>query len=430
MPSDSEELWVWNTLPIEPTPVLCGRFQWTATPGALGGSGIGRFVYARAYLDRSDARPIDPVLLPLRDAEFTTTTLGGIFSALHDAGPDSWGRFLIERLYGPQSELGYLLRAAGERTGTLDFSRARETPPPEARVLTGIDELAQAVRAVHAAEGDGEIPQQFAQLLACGTSNGGARPKFTLLYEGELWIAKLPSRKDSVRYPSMPLRECAALDLASRCGIEVPQHQLVDAGGVPALLIRRFDRKGRERLPYASARTVAWSNPEAMRYSYMASYGGVSQELARWIRNPTEDRRSLYERIVFNAATGNGDDHDANHGLVLDRPEYGYRLAPLFDPVASTDLPAKDLAMSFGEDGRRISRRNFLSRPGQFGLDREHAEEVLKRIGTTVAQHWRETLLTLGADPPQVDRLAPWFEFADELARAESSAGEPRSLPR
>ena len=422
MPSEYTELWVWNTLPNEPTPALCGRFQWTATPGAAAGSGVGRFVYARAYLDRSDARPIDPVLLPLRDAEFTTTALGGIFSALHDAGPDSWGRFLIERLHGPQSELGYLLLAAGERAGTLDFSAARETLPSAPCVLNGIDELAQAARAARVAEGGGEIPQQFLQLLACGTSNGGARPKFTIRHEGELWIAKLPARQDSLQYPSMPLRESAALDLAARCGIEVPQHHLVDAGGVPALLVRRFDRRGRERLPYASARTVAWSNPDAMRYSYMASYTGISQELARWVRNPAEDRRSLYERIVFNAATGNGDDHDANHGLVLDRSEYGYRLAPMFDPVASTDLPAKDLAMAFGEDGRRISRRNLLSRPGHFGLERQQAEGLLSRIGTTVAQGWRETMLNLGAEPRQVDRLAAWYHFAAELAGTESSA--------
>ena len=419
MPSEPEELWVWNTLSGEPVPVLCGRFQWAATPGGIGGSGVGRFVYARAYLDRSNARPIDPVLLPLRDAEFTTTTLGGIFSALHDAGPDSWGRFLIERLYGPQTELGYLLFAAGERTGTLDFSTGRETVPAAPCVLNGIDELAQAVRAANAAEEGREIPEEFAHLLVCGTSNGGARPKFTLLHEGKLWIAKLPSRKDSLQHPSMPLRECAALDLAVRCRIEVPEHHLIEAGGVPVLLVRRFDRRGRERLPYASARTVAWSNPEVMRYSYMASYLGISRELARWIRNPAADRRSLYERIIFNAATGNGDDHDANHGLVLDRPEYGYRLAPLFDPVAGTDLPAKDLAMAFGEDGRRISRANLLSRPAQFGLDRKHAEDVLKRIGTIVAQSWRETLLTLGADPRQIDRLASWFDFADELAGTE-----------
>lgn len=416
MPSDGEALWVWNTLPGERTPVLCGRFHWAPTPGAHLGAGVGQFVYARTYLERSDAWPIDPVLLPLRDEEFTTTTLGGIFSALLDAGPDSWGRFLIERLHGPQSELGYLLLAAGERAGTLDFSTSREMPPPAPQVLDGVDELAQAARAVRAAEGGEQIPQKFEHFLACGISNGGARPKFTLLHAGVLWIAKLPARSDSLELPSMPLRECAVLDLAACCGIEVPQHCLVDAGGVPALLVRRFDRKERERLPYASARTVAWSNPEVMRYSYMASYTGISQQIARWIRNPAQDRRSLYERVVFNAATGNGDDHDANHGLLLDRPEYGYRLAPLFDPVASTNAPAKDLAMAFGAEGRRISRPNLLSRTAQFGLDRQSAAALLQQIGSTIAQRWRDTLITLGADPRQVDRLSAWFGFADELA--------------
>lgn len=413
MRSDPEELWVWNALPDEPRPVLCGRFQRTVAPG---GSSVGRFVYSRAYLDRSDARPIDPVLVPLQDREFTTTALGGIFSALHDAGPDSWGRFLIERLYGPQSELGYILLAAGDRAGTLDFSAARDTPPPAPRVLEGVDELAQAARVIRAVEQGGEIPQEFSALLVCGVSNGGARPKFTLLHESELWIAKLPARTDSTQLPSMPLRECAALDLAERCGIEVPEHRLVEAGGMPALLVRRFDRRARERLPYASARTVAWSNPEVMRYSYMASYTGISRELGRWIRNPAQDRRSLYERIVFNAATGNGDDHDTNHGIVFDRPDHGYRLAPLFDPVASSDLPARVLAMAFGEAGARVSRHNLLSSPGQFGLDRERAEDALARIGTIVARHWRETLLALGADSQQTERLAPWFRFAEELA--------------
>ena len=421
MPSERRELWVWNALPGEAAPALCGRFQWEPITGE---TGVGRFVYARAYLDRRDARPIDPVLLPLRDEQFTTTSLGGIFSALHDAGPDQWGRYLIERLHGPQNELGYLLLAGGERAGTLDFSADRDTPPAAPRALAGLAELEQAAGAVKAAEQGGEIPQEFSRLLVCGTASGGARPKFALLHEGELWLAKFPSQKDSTHLPSMPLRECAALNLAAGCGLEVPAHRLVEAGGVPVLLVRRFDRRGRERLPYASARTVAWSNPEAMRYSYMASYTGISQEMGRWIRNPTEDRRALYERIVFNAATGNGDDHDANHGFVLDDPKRGYRLAPLFDPVAPTTAPARDLAMSFGVDGRTITRANLLSHSGRFGLDLVQPEDVLERIGVAVMQNWRDTLLALGADPAKVDRLAPWFNFAKQLANERSPTVE------
>lgn len=416
MPSEHEELWVWNSLAggASSEPVLCGRFQWTAIPG---GTSLGRFVYARAYLERALASPIDPVVLPLKDSEFTTTALGGIFSALHDAAPDSWGRHLIERLYGPQNELGFLLRAAGERSGTLEFSAARDVAPERRRALADLDELAQAARLVRSAEKGGEIPKALAHLLACGTSNGGARPKFAVWHRGELWLAKLPSGTDSMDLPSMPLRECAALTLAARCGIEVPEHRLIDAGGIPALLVRRFDRRGQERFACASARTVAWSNPEVMRYSYMPSYPVVSRELGRWIRNPEKDRLALYERIVFNAVTGNGDDHDANHALVLDRPEYGYRLAPLFDPVPSSAIPARELAMAFGDDGRRISTQNLLSRSRSFGLEHEQATAILTRIGATVAGDWRAPLRDLGAPREQIDRLAPFFVFARELAR-------------
>lgn len=235
----------------------------------------------RARLDRPDAWPADPVLLSLRDSEFTTTALGGSCSALRDAGPDSWGRFLIERLHGPQSELGYLRLAAGERTGTLDFSKARETPPPVSSALNGTDKLLEAARAMRAAEGNAKIPQRFVQPLACGISNGRARPKFTILHEGKLWIAKFPSIKDSLQYPSMPLRECAALNLATRCGIAVPQHHLIDASGVPVLLIRRFDRRGRDRLPDERVKRSPGKSRIKSRASATRGECGTQRDTAR-----------------------------------------------------------------------------------------------------------------------------------------------------
>jgi serine/threonine-protein kinase HipA len=421
MPSERKELWVWNAVPGEAAPVLCGRFRWAPSAG---GFSVGSFVYAQAYLDRSDARPVDPVLLPLRDGQFTTTSLGGIFSALHDAGPDQWGRYVIQRLHGPQNELDFLLLAGAERAGTLDFSPDRNTPPVPPRSLAGLGELEQAAEAVKVAEQGGDIPPEFSRLLVCGTSSGGARPKFTLLHDNALWLAKFPSDKDPAHLPAMPLRECAALDLAARCGIEVPEHRLIEAGEVPVLLVRRFDRRGSDRLPYASARTVAWSNPEVMRYSYMASYTGLSQEMARWIDHPTEDRHALYERIVFNAATGNGDDHDANHGFVLDSKR-GYRLAPMFDPVSPATAPATELAMAFGVHGRAITQENLLSGHRRFVLEREQAEAVQERIGELVAQHWRDTLSHLGAPRRQIEQLAPWFGFAEQLVAHSTRGSKP-----
>lgn len=49
--------------------------------------------------------------------------------------------------------------------------------------------------------------------------------------------------------------EAVALDLAERGGLRTPQHDLLDVGGVPVLLVERFDREGDDRIPFLSARS-------------------------------------------------------------------------------------------------------------------------------------------------------------------------------
>lgn len=52
-------------------------------------------------------------------------------------------------------------------------------------------------------------------MLEQGSSLGGARPKCTVQLDGELWLAKLPSRNDRI---NMPRLEFGTLRLAVRCG--------------------------------------------------------------------------------------------------------------------------------------------------------------------------------------------------------------------
>lgn len=420
MPSDLREAWVWNWLPGLESPVLCGRFQWANAPG---GKRVGRFVYTRDYLAGSGALALDPVLLPLRDAEFTTTDLNGIFNALRDAGPDNWGRLLIDRLHGPQDDLGYLVRAQGERTGSIDFSQARDEAPPAPHALSGLEQLAQAARAVRNVESGGELPPELLRVLALGTPSGGARPKFSLRLDGRTWIAKFPSSHDPAHLPPVPIQECAALDLADRCNIVVPDHRIEMVEGTPVLLVARFDRQGFTRLAYASARTVLWSDPAVQRFSYMGSYNNLAQQFGRWITNPTRDRRALYERVVFNAITGNFDDHDLNHGLLFDPDKQSYGLSPLFDPVAVGHLTASNLAMGFGDDGAQVSLDNLLSRTDDFGLSAQDAREIIAVMSHTVAAHWQDHLRERGAQDAHIQSLAPRFAFAVETARKLAPRG-------
>ena len=93
----AKECYVYITLPGATAFVTAGRF---VLDTQRTGITVGRFVYGKSYLGRSDAVPIDPVELKLGTTTYRTTALKGVFGALRDAGPDYWGRRIIEKTWG------------------------------------------------------------------------------------------------------------------------------------------------------------------------------------------------------------------------------------------------------------------------------------------------------------------------------------------
>ena len=134
MTSDTgaRECFVYITLPGATEFVTAGRFVLEPDRAGLP---VGRFVYGRSYLERAQAVPIDPVELKLGGTTYRTTALEGVFGALRDAGPDYWGRRLIEKYAGKPrlGELDYLLNAPDDRAGALGFGLGPEPPAPRRR---------------------------------------------------------------------------------------------------------------------------------------------------------------------------------------------------------------------------------------------------------------------------------------------------------
>lgn len=129
------ECFVYITLPGQTDAVTAGRFQLATDRN---GMPVGRFIYGRSYLDRREAVEIDPVELRLaRGATYETAGLKGVFGALRDAGPDYWGRAVIERHAGRASlgELDYLLESPDDRAGALGFVSAWRRRRPEGRSI-------------------------------------------------------------------------------------------------------------------------------------------------------------------------------------------------------------------------------------------------------------------------------------------------------
>ena len=195
-----------------------------------------------------------------------------IFGVFADSCPDRWGRKLMKRREEirakkceekPQKllESDYLLGVYDEaRMGGLRFKTNREgdflscdkeyaTPP-----WASLRELEQASIAFEN-DAAGLDEKWLKQLLAPGSSLGGARPKASVMApDGSLWIAKFPSKHDDFNSGAW---EMVAHDLAARCGLCVPQAKALQLSKLgTTFLVKRFDRNGQERVHFSSAMTM------------------------------------------------------------------------------------------------------------------------------------------------------------------------------
>jgi len=210
--ASGSECFVFITLPGDVSAVTAGRFELTQNQR---GDPIGRFVYGRTYLANPNAVELDPVELRLSASTYETVQLNGIFGALRDAGPDYWGRRVIEKHAGrPQlSELDYLLESPDDRAGALGFGLNNVPPAPRRKFNQTIDleKLQSLADALMKDEKHGDPEAiQVHDLLRLGTSMGGARPKAVVEDKDGLWIAKFSHPDDRWNHTRVSTR-CSGL---------------------------------------------------------------------------------------------------------------------------------------------------------------------------------------------------------------------------
>lgn len=395
--SDRAYVHVWP--PDSTRPLLAAQVIVMAT----GNGGFCRFKYAAEYLDHPDAFALDPVALPLEARVFESEPDFELFSALRDAGPDYWGRKVIERRLDRQglTELDFLLAGGSQHVGALGFSESREPPDSEGSVdIRRLEELLVASERLDRGEA---LDRETLALLGEGSGTlGGMRPKTTVSDRNGLWLAKFPARDDRNDVVRM---EFLALELASDSDIEVPEHRLELVADRPVLLLRRFDRRqhadgARIRLHYLSGLTMTGLHE---RDYARGSYADLADWLRQHGQRPLEDSRALYRRMLFNIMIGNTDDHLRNHAVIRDAD--GYRLSPAFDLVPDPTL-AQDRrqAIGVGESGRAASRENALSGAPRFALETAEAEAIAQEVADAVSS-WRTRAAPLDLDRSTIRAL-------------------------
>ncbi len=351
------------------------------------------FTYSDHYLRQRDAMSISPDL-PLSSGSAITDGLPGAFS---DSAPDRWGQNLIrKRIRGVNRDAGgattfvsdvdFLLGVSDTtRQGSLRFTLAGRTDFLDSSLdVPKLIHLPKLLNAADLVARDASLDDMAAvkALLDAGSGSlGGARPKASVVNDGRLLIAKFPHPHDEWNVMAW---EKTALDLAEMCGFPTPSRRLVDVAGRHVLLLGRFDRTDRSRVPYISAMTLV-DGRDGQEHDYL----DVAEALADHGSNVAADLEQLWRRIAFTIAINNIDDHLRNHGFLHTRG--GWTLSPIFDinphPNAST---ARATSVNFRQSAdRNDEQHNLLAVAPHFGLRPDAAEAAHDAITEVVRTQWR-----------------------------------------
>lgn len=400
------------------SPRLMGLLQISQVEGRE----VFSFEYTREWLAADHHYPLlDPQLQLVEGRQFGD----GPFGLFLDSAPDRWGRMLIDRREAhlarseersPRRFLDsdYLL-AVDDRTrmGALRFKE-----DPDGAFLADVSDrpiapleqlrtLEQSSLALEATTGEDPHTLDWLRLLlAPGSSLGGARPKANVIDpKEELWIAKFPSRQDSLDTGAW---ESLVYQLAGEAGLRiVPTQRKTFSEVGTTFLVKRFDRSGSTRTHFASAMTLL-----GYRDGDGADSGASYLDLVDWIETSgayvEQDLEELWKRIVFSILVGNTDDHLRNHGFLLHQK--GWALSPVYD--LNPNPWAYGLSLNINETSNALELDLAREVAGFFRIPSVRQKKIIQDI-SRVVQQWEKLAKERGLSRMETDQMRPAFARAD-----------------
>ena len=399
------------------------------TPAPLGVLYVGQeharevysFSFAASFL-REHETFLDPHLSFFPGRQYAP--VDALFGMFQDAAPDRWGRVLMKKREAIRAreagekprklqESDFLLGVYDEgRMGALRLALAPDGPflsDDTALAAPPWVQLRALEDASHHLENDDEIKNGhwLDLLLAPGSSLGGARPKAPVKApDGSLWLAKFPSRHDEVDVGAW---EMVAHDLAAECGLRVPEAKCVAfSKRGSTFLVRRFDREGKQRIPFASGMTMLGRQDN----DHDASYLDLLDFILQHNIHPKEAEQELWKRIVFNLLISNTDDHLRNHGFLL--MGGGWTLSPLYDV---NPIPyGHELSLNITYDDATMSLVSATETAPLYEIAKSEAERLISDMARMIVQHWQQLAKKYHIKNESVDRMRPAFSLAETAA--------------
>lgn len=370
---------------------------------------------------------LDPDISMFSGRQYTEKNIFGMFA---DASPDRWGRILMKRREAIKArrerrkpnkmyDSDFLLGVYDQtRVGALRFkvdvngpflSDDTETAAPPWATLRSLEEASRQFE-----KDDNYLNDKWLkQLLKPGSSLGGARPKATVEDEqGNLWIAKFPSKNDEYDVGAW---EKVVHDLAKLCGLNVPESKVEKfSKDGSTFLVKRFDRDGEKRIHFASAMTTLGKNDGASSDDG-SSYIDIVDFIKAYGSSPKDDLIELFKRIIFSMSVSNTDDHLRNHGFILN--DKGWKLSPLYDvnPVPYGDV----LSLNVDSYDNSISIDLAISSACFYDITKYDAEVYADEILTIVKNNWEQLAKKYSINRDQIEEMRPAFSVCYELKKLE-----------
>lgn len=365
----------------------------------LRGKEVFSFEYSKTWLSSQKYDLFDPDLYLFQGRQYPPEEKK-LFGVFFDSCPDRWGRMLLQRRENILSketnrkqrvltETDYLLGIQDiSRMGAIRFKTDTEASflaseeisvPP----WTTIRELENASLLFEKNLFEENKEKYYLGiLLQPGSSLGGARPKANVQSpDGSMWIAKFPSKNDSIDTGAW---EMTVHELALLCGLNVPPAKCIRfSNNGSTFLVKRFDRTpDNRRIHFISAMTILGKTDGANAAdgsNYLDILGVIRQKGSKAI----EDAQELWKRIVFNIAVSNTDDHLRNHGFVYDSK--GLRLSPLYD--VNPNPEGVSLSLNINETDSSLDFDIIMDIAPFFGIKKDEGAEILKNIKDNVSRY-------------------------------------------
>ena len=386
---------------------------------------------------------VSPIVMKLSERIYEFPNLAwnsfhGLPGLLADSLPDKFGNALIDAWLArqgrtPQSfnAVERLLYTGARGMGALEFKPAnalggRTSQPIRIdRLVELASEILNHCSTIKASFTKGEATAALKNILAVGTSAGGARAKAVIAWNKEsnevrsgqvpagpgfqYWLIKFDgvvgNRDKDLDDPNgFGTIEYGYYNMARAAGITMSECRLLEENGRRHFMAKRFDRlDDGEKLHMQSLAALAhYDFNQGGAYSYEQAMLVIRQ-----LGLPMASVEEQFRRMVFNIVARNQDDHVKNIAFLMDKSGR-WALSPAFDVTYSFNpsgvwTAQHQMTMNGKRDG--FTRHDFSKFANAVGMKRGRDKAILDDVLSAVSR-WSRYSEEAGVARTQREQIA------------------------